>query len=414
MSRRTPLDRWVVALASLLWLAPGCSRDGDLELARELCRKYPLIDGHIDVPYRLTEQQKRDGKMDDVAQATAGGEFDHPRAIAGGLDAFFQSIYTPSSMSGAEARSFADSMIDLVEGIAMRAPEKFAMLRTAADVRALHAEHAGRRVGFLLGMENGGPIGEDLGALDHFFARGVRYVTLCHDRDNQISDSSYDERRTNRGLSEFGREVVDRMNRLGILIDVSHVSDDAFYQVIARTKAPLIASHSSARRYTPFFERNLDDDMLRLLRDNGGVVMINFGSTFVDDVALEFGKVRMEAFAAQAKERGIEPDSDAGRALRAEIEAATPFPFATVEQVADHFDHVVEIAGIDHVGLGSDFDGVGDTLPIGLKDVSQYPNLIAELLRREYDEASIAKILGGNVLRVLERAEQVAAELSRG
>lgn len=406
---RSSLSSWLfVACVSLG--SCGDSAAPTREHAHELAKRFIIIDGHIDVPYRLTEQKEKGQPIDDVSLRTATGEFDYPRAIAGGLDAFFQSIYTPASYEGQGAKAFADSMIDLVEGIAARAPDKFAIVTTAAQVRALAG---GPRIGFLLGMENGSPIEGDLANVDHFFRRGVRYISLCHGKDNHLCDSSYDERRTHRGLSEVGRQVVDRMNRLGILIDVSHVSDDAFYQIVTRSKAPVIASHSSARRYTPGLHRNMDDDMLRLLAGNGGIIMINFGSFFLDDRITRANLERDAAMKAELKTRGIEEGSKEAAAFEEEYNRAHPVPFSTVEKVADHIEHVIELVGADHVGLGSDFDGVGDSLPEGLKDVSQYGNLIHELLIDGISEADVEKICGLNLLRVLERAEQVAVELAK-
>lgn len=397
----------VRCLAVASALACSESPEPTLEHATDLAKRFIIVDGHIDVPYRLQEQRERGQPLDDVSQRTAGGEFDYPRAVAGGLDAFFQSIYTPASKEGAGAKAFADELIDLVEGIASRAPDKFAMVRSAAEVRALAGTP---RIGFLMGMENGAPIEAKLENLDHFYQRGIRYITLCHGKDNHICDSSYDETRTHRGLSAFGRQVVDRMNRLGILIDVSHISDDAFYQVIERSKAPVIASHSSARRYTPGLERNMDDDMLRLLAKNGGLIMINFGSFFVDEDVTRATMERDAALKSELKTRGIAEDSKEAVAFEEQYVKDHPVPFATVEKVADHIEHVIELVGADYVGLGSDFDGVGDSLPTGLKDVSQYPNLILELLKDGILEADIEKICGTNLLRVLERAEQVAAQ----
>ncbi len=403
----------VLAVAALLM---GCGHEKEsksIALATDLAHRFILIDGHIDVPYRLTGQRKLEGKMDDVSVATPTGDFDYPRAMAGGLDAFFQSIYTPSEYEGKGAKAFADGLIDLVEGIVKSHPDRFVMVRTAAEVRALRSPSDGKRIGFLMGMENGAPLEGDLANLDHFAQRGVRYITLCHAKDNHICDSSYDDRHTHHGLTEFGRQVIARMNELGVLVDVSHVSDDSFYQAVALSKAPVIASHSSVRRYVPRFERNMDDDMLHQLKANGGVIMINFGSTFVDEEINAKGVARKAAFAAELKQRGIEENSPQADELEKQYEKEHPVPYATVSKVADHIEHVVKEIGVDHVGFGSDFDGVGDSLPTGLKDVSQYPNLIAELLNRGFTEPDIEKICGGNVLRILEKAEQVAASLAK-
>jgi membrane dipeptidase len=379
--------------------------------AAELAREFLIVDGHIDVPYRLHTQRQAGSPLDDVTQATAGGDFDYPRAIAGGLDAPFLSIYTPSEdEQRGVSKQVADELIDLVEDIARRAPEKFALARTAAQVRAAAASG---RIALLLGMENGSPLEGRLENLEHFFQRGVRYITLTHGQDNHICDSSYDTRHTHGGLSPFGRVVVRRMNELGILIDLSHVSDDTFWQVLELTRAPAIASHSSLRHFVPGFERNMSDDMLRALARNGGVIQINFGSGFLTRAANEHYFARVAAGQAFAGENDLAPEAEeVQRYLAEQWDPANPFPRADVTDVADHIDHAVQVAGIDHVGLGSDFDGVGDTLPTGLKDVSEYPNLLAELLRRGYSERDIEKICGTNVLRVMERCERVARELS--
>ncbi len=376
--------------------------------ARELARDFILLDGHVDVPFRLYEQAKS-GAVDDVAERTSSGDFDFPRAVEGGLDAPFFSIFTPAECEQAgTSKSVADELIDLVEGIVRGAPDRFVIARTAAEVRV--AARQGR-IAILLGMENGSPIEGRLENVDTFFERGVRYITLCHGEDNHLCDSSYDTRRSHQGLTRFGREVVRRMNELGILVDVSHVSDDTFWQVIELSRSPVIASHSSLRHFVPGFQRNMSDEMLRALGENGGVIQINFGSGFLSPEANGVSLERWQAAQAFAKERGLDPGAPEVEAHMKAWDAAHPFPFADVTDVADHIDHAVQIAGIDHVGFGSDFDGVGDSLPTGLKDVSQYPNLIAELLARGYSERDVEKICSKNVLRVMEAAERVAREL---
>lgn len=370
------------------------------ELSRAIAQRHPLVDGHIDVPYRLEEQ------WEDVTQATAGGDFDLPRARAGGLSAPFLSIYTPADSEATNATALADQLIDRVEALVGRAPKDFALARSAADVR--HAFEAGR-IALLLGMENGAPIAGDLAKLRHFHARGVRYITLTHGKANHIADSSYDPVKTWNGLSPFGVELVAEMNRLGVIVDIAHVSDAAFYEVLKVSKAPVIASHSSLRHFTPGLERNVDDDMLRALAKNGGVLQINFGSFFLTQKARDWSDTFHKAEESFTALHGGKPTAEARKHFEAEYRVRFPYPYASVSDVADHIDRAVEIGGIDHVGLGSDFDGVGDSLPVGLKDVSQYPNLIAELLRRKYSEAEIAKIMGGNALRVLEAVEKVAA-----
>ncbi len=262
-----------------------------------------------------------------------------------------------------------------------------------------------------MGMENGSPIEGDIGNLEHFFDRGIRYITLTHSLSNHIADSSFDENRQWNGLSEFGVEVVREMNRLGIMVDVSHVSDDTFWQVVEISEPPVIASHSSARRFTPGWERNMSDEMIRRLAEKGGVIQINFGSGFVEKSAREYDSLLWAAGKAWMSEH-----PDLGYAGASEvflpqyIAENGPYPFATLDHVLDHFDHVVALAGIDHVGIGSDFDGLGDSFPTGLKDVSAYPNLIEGLLKRGYSESDIRKILGENLLRVWSEVEAYARQ----
>jgi membrane dipeptidase len=294
----------------------------------------------------------------------------------------------------------------MVEGIAEAAPDKFAVVRSVDDVERLRRPG---RVLFALGMENGAPVEGDLQNLRHFRDRGIRYVTLTHSRDNEISDSSYDDAGTHGGLSDFGREVVREMNRLGIMVDVSHVSDAAFDDVLEVTDVPVLATHSSARHFTPGFERNLDDDRIRRLAENGGVLQINFGSTFLLERVQRDRDLLRAQLADSLEARGLDRDSEEGAAYAADFNRRNPLRLADMTDVADHIDHVVDLVGVDYVGLGSDYDGVGPTLPVGLEDVSTYPNLVAELLRRGYSEEDVRKILGGNTMRVW-RAVEARAE----
>ena len=383
---------------------PPVAADSEVSVAdraQRIAQASIIVDTHIDVPYRLEE------KWDDVSQATDGGDFDYPRAVQGGLNAPFMSIYTPAEFEAeGTSRETADRLIDMVEKIVADAPDKFAIARSPGDVRT---QFASGLISLPLGMENGSPIEGDLNNLNYFFDRGIRYITLTHSLSNHISDSSYDENRQWQGLSEFGEQVVRRMNELGIIVDISHVSDEAFFDVLELSDAPVIASHSSLRHFTPGWERNMSDDMVRQLAEHGGLIMINFGSAFITEAAYAYGTARRAAFAAWRDEHGHE-DSEA---LALEFnnlyaEEHGHYPFATTDQVLDHFDRVRDLVGIDYVGIGSDYDGVGDSLPIGLKDVASYPNLIAGLLGRGYSEADIDKILSGNLLRVWEQVEAAA------
>ncbi len=264
-----------------------------------------------------------------------------------------------------------------------------------------------------MGMENGSPIEGDLATLQHFHERGIRYITLAHSLSNHISDSSYDDNRQWNGLSEFGVEVVREMNRLGIMVDVSHLSDEAFWQVLEISAVPVIASHSSARHFTPGWERNMSDEMITALAEKGGLIMINFGSAFITEEARQYSSERWPASRAFVAEHSDMPREDAQKAFAARWEAEHgPMPYASLDDVLDHFDHVVRLVGVDHVGIGSDYDGVGDSLPTGLKDVSAYPNLVEGLLRRGYSEADVRKILGENLLRVWQAIDDYAATTS--
>ena len=359
--------------------------------AVELAHKFIITDGHIDLPYRLSRN------MEDISVETEKGEFDYVRAKEGGLDAPFMSIYIPSSyQETGGAKEYADTIINLVRKLTSDHPDKFSLAMNPDDVRMNFEKGI---VSLPMGMENGAPIGDDLSNLKYFYDRGIRYITLTHGKDNQICDSSYDTTRTWNGLSPFGREVVKEMNRLGIMIDVSHISDSAFYQVMEITSQPVIASHSSCRHFVPGFERNMSDDMIKKVGENGGVVQINFGSTFIDEASRESQDKISADIASWIEAEKIDADDPRAKAY-AEDYRKKNFKFSDVEKVADHIDHVVSIAGIDHVGFGSDFDGVGDTLPEGLKDVSDYPNLIHELLKRGYSEEDIEKICYKNAFRV--------------
>ena len=378
-------------------------KQGSIEKqAVEIAHKYLLTDTHIDVPYRLH------AGWVDVTVSAPDGQFDYPRAVAGGLDLPFMSIYTPAEMEE-EGGSFelANQLIDSMEAIVARAPDKFMLVHSVADAKK--AKQSGR-VGLALGMENGSPIDHKIENVEFFAKRGIRYITLAHGLSNQISDSSYDENHPWGGLSPFGKEVIAEMNRLGIMVDISHVSDDAFWQTLEVTKVPVIASHSSARKYTPDFERNMSDDMIVALAKNGGVIQINWGSSFLTAEANAYSTKMWADRTAWLKEHDFDEDGPEADKYTKEYRGNQPYPYATTAQVVDHFDHVIKIAGVDHVGIGSDFDGVGDSLPVGLKDVADYPNLIAEFLRRGYSESDIAKILGGNLIRVWTDVEAYAVK----
>ncbi len=367
-----------------------------LERAQEIAQKYVMVDGHVDVPYRMTE------KTEDIS-VEAGGHFDYPRAVAGGLDAPFMSIYLPATRQTipGSSKALADSLIDLVEAFVERSPEKFALASSPEEIRANFERGV---MSLPMGMENGSGIEDDLANLQHFYDRGIRYITLTHSKVNRISDSSYDTTRTWNGLSDFGMDVVREMNRLAIMVDISHVSDSAFYDVMRITEAPAIASHSSARIFTPGWERNMSDAMIRALAENGGVIMINFGCAFLT----EESQRASDRVSDYRDEHGL--SSEDPEYLRFKEENTV---HADVHDVVKHINHAVDLVGVDHVGLGSDFDGVS-WIPIGLEDASKYPNLIGLLIEEGYSEQDIAKIMGANVLRVWEKVEAVAERMVAG
>jgi len=379
----------------------GCSNDASLKKrAYELAHTYIITDGHIDVPWRLN-----DG-YEDLSVRTEGGDFDYIRAKEGGLDVPFMSIYVPSSyQETGGAKEKADSLIDLVHRIANDHPDKFEVAYSPNDGDRIFSQG---KIALPMGMENGAPIEDDLNNVAYFHKRGIRYITLTHARDNLICDSSYDTTNTWGGLSPFGRRVVAEMNRVGIMVDISHVTDAVINQVLDMAKAPVIASHSSCRKFTPGWQRNMGDPEIKRLKENGGVIQINYGSSFVTQASQDKRQANTDKVAAYAKKNGLEQGDEQLKVYAKKVSKDNPI-YADITEVIDHIDHVVKLAGIDHVGIGSDYDGVGDSLPYGLKDVSSYPNLIYHLLKRGYSDEDIAKICYKNVWRVWREVERVAA-----
>jgi membrane dipeptidase len=397
----------LILFTALVAVCPGqAETKGDIELklkkkAEELTQKYMIIDTHLDVPYRLKK------KMEDISVRTAGGDFDYPRAKKGGLNVAFMAVYVPAEYEGTgNAYKFADETIDMVEGFTRTWPDKFVMARSVADVKK---QFGWGGISLAMGIENGTCLEGDLANLKHFYDRGVRYITLAHSKANHICDSSFDPERKWNGLSPFGEKVVAEMNRLGMIIDVSHVSDDTFYQIIELSKAPVVATHSSCRHFVPGFERNMSDDMIKLLVEKGGVIQINFGAMFISN------KVRKQwADLQKSLDEYIETHNLKGQEkadYTEQFKREHPLQRVHVSDVASHIEHVIELVGIDYVGLGSDFDGVGDNLPEGLEDASCYPNLIYELLKKGCSEEDIKKICSENFLRVWAEVERIAREL---
>ncbi len=412
------MKRNLLVLGSMFFALAGCvnvdtkskytsmPEDELRQVADSLAHTFIIADTHVDLPYRLFRPYRNGEAYLGIPVSSEEGDFDYERAKKGGLDAPFMSIYIPSRYQQRSdyGQSVADSLITMVEGIASAHPDKFALARTPADIQA---NTSAGKISLPMGMENGAPIGNDLANVQYFFDRGIRYITLTHGKDNQICDSSYDSTATWKGLSPFGEEVVAEMNRVGIMVDISHVSDSTFYDVIKITKAPVIASHSSCRHFTPGFERNMSDDMIKALAKNGGVIQINFGADFLDSLARVNENVR-DSLIKTLKDRGLTSGDPEAQPIIEQFGKPHKELFSDVERVADHIDRVVKLAGIDHVGIGSDFDGVGDSLPLGLKDVSAYPNLIMVLLRRGYSPEDIQKICAGNVFRVWNKVIEVA------
>ena len=371
-----------------------------LKAARELAARTIIVDTHIDFPLRMLR------KWVDVSGQLSTGQFDYVRSRRGGLDVAFMSIYVPSEMEkSGGAKQRADTLIKIVRKIASTWPDKFAIVTSPSQVMSMAGSG---RVLLAMGMENGAPLEGDIGNVRTFHAKGIRYITLAHAKSNRLADASFDQNRPWNGLSPFGRRVVEEMNSVGIMVDISHLSDSAALQAIRLSRAPVIASHSSCRHFTPGYERNMSDDMIRELASRGGVIQINFGSTFVSDVARREADRRERELEHVIRNSHAPPKSREAAALEREYRRTHPAAYANVADVAAHIDHVVRLVGPDHVGLGSDFDGVGDTLPIGLKDVSAYPNLLAELLALGYDEGTLRKICGMNLLRVWAAVERVA------
>jgi len=370
--------------------------------AHMIAQKYMLVDTHIDVPYRLEEE------WSDVTVKTEDGDFDYERARKGGLNVPFMSIYTPAeSEESGEAYELANRLIDRVEGLVGRAPKKFAIVKTPKQ--AEKAMQSGL-MGLAMGMENGSPLEGKLANVEFFANRGISYITLTHALSNHISDSSYDEERQWNGLSPFGKELVAEMNRQGVMIDISHVSDEAFWQVLELSKVPVIASHSSARAFTPDWERNMSDEMIKAMAAKGGVIQINYGSSFLTQEARAWYDTMSEAQEVYLEANGFEEESEEAEAFAEAWREDHPFPFASMSDVVANYQHVIDLVGVKHVGIGSDFDGVGDSLPEGMKDVSDYPNLVKELLRLEYSIEDIAAIMGGNLMRVWQAAETYSQE----
>ena len=360
-----------------------------------------VVDTHDDTPQRLLFD-----KTFNIGMRNKDGHVDIPRMREGGLDALFFSIWVPSQITGPPAVKRALDLIDSVREAVRTHPNDLMLANTAADIRRAAAEH---KIAALMGMEGGHIIDDDLAVLRVYAALGVRYLTLTHFLNNNWADSSTDKPAHN-GLTAFGKDVVRELNRLGVIVDVSHVSDKTFYDVLEVTKAPVMASHSSSRAISNH-PRNMTDDMMRALAKNGGVVMINYAAAFLSEefrVASEkkSGNI-VAAMSAMSKKCGGNEACTIMENERIEHEAMMKgaLPKAMWDKIVEHIDHAVKVAGVDHVGLGSDFDGA--TMPIGMEDVSKLSKITDALLKKTYSEPDIEKILGGNILRVMEQVENL-------
>lgn len=379
-----------------------------LARARRILERVPLIDGHNDLPWQYRERAKNHLRQIDLAadlsKLSDPLHTDLARLRAGGVGAQFWSVYVPSSLAEPVAAVQTLEQIDVVHRLIAAYPSRLELALTAADIRRIH--RAGKTAS-LIGVEGGHSIASSLAVLRQFYALGARYMTLTHGDTIPWADSATDAPEHG-GLTPFGEEVIREMNRLGMLVDLSHVTADAMSDVLDVTAAPVIFSHSSARALNDH-PRNVPDSILARLPKNGGVVMVNFVPPFISPANLAWGA---ERDAVEARLKALH-EGDPGRVSAgvSEWREKNPPPRATIADVADHIDHIRKVAGIDHIGIGSDYDGISST-PEGLGDVSRFPYLFAELLRRGYSDDDVAKIAGLNVLRAMEAAEKVAAQLS--
>jgi len=385
-------------------------RDSQIVQARRILRQVPLIDGHNDVPWMYRKRSNALSSVDfrsDTSRFKPAWATDIPRLRAGAVGAQFWSVYVPPTLPGAEAVQATVEQIDVVHRLCALYPDTFELALTANDVERIHRKG---KIASLIGMEGGHSINNSLATLRMMYRLGARYMTLTHTRNTDWADAAGDEAE-HHGLTSFGEEVVLEMNRLGMLVDLSHVTDDTMRDALRVTKAPVIFSHSSARAICDH-PRNVPDDVLRLTAANGGVVMVCFLPGYVTEAERD----EFLAWDAERKRlKELHPDDDRAveRAMADWRRSRPKVPRAALSDVADHVDHIRKIAGMDHLGIGSDFDGFGGLPPEGLEDVSKYPALLAELLRRGYSKSDIKKIAGLNVLRVLRAAERVAMEMQR-
>jgi membrane dipeptidase len=397
----------VCLAASVLSLSAAAAQaDAALEHAKEVLAESILFDGHNDLPWTIRQYKAAPGDVDayDIREnAPEGGQTDIPRLRAGGVGAVFWSVYTPGEAAGGFARTQLEQ-IDIARRVIARYPDTLTLASTAADVRA--AKAAGK-IGGMLGAEGGHAIEDSLALLRMYYDLGVRYMTLTHNNHTSWADSAMDASPGHGGLTGLGEQVVQEMNRLGMLVDLSHTHPETMRDALRVSKAPVIFSHSNAHAICNI-PRNVPDDVIRMLPANGGVLMVSFVAGFSSQAAADVTLPAMKEYGERAQGK---PEAERMRIyeeIRERLRAT--MPKVTIGDVADHIDYIRKVAGVDHIGIGSDFDG-NDNWPEGLSDVSMFPSLFAELIRRGWSDEDLAKIAGGNVLRALERAEVVAREL---
>jgi membrane dipeptidase len=411
--------RGVCCVLGLALCVPFSARAADDYQHRleQVLQQTPLIDGHNDLPWEIRERFKSDVAAVDLKSDTRHFPVDAeqtplmtdiPRLRAGMVGAQFWSVWVPVNVQGFEAVQMTLEQMDVVKRMAAQYPKDFEMAYTAADVRRIHKAH---RIASLIGIEGGHQINNSLAVLRQMYDAGARYMTLTHSTNTAWADSATDAP-AHQGLTAFGVEVVREMNRIGMLVDLSHVSAETMRAALATSQAPVIFSHSSARSLDDH-PRNVPDDILRLLAANGGVVMVNFAPGYISeernhwqaDRAAEVTRFNSPPFAGL-----YIGQPERAKAALAEWDAKHPRPVTTLAQVADHIEHMRQVAGVDHLGLGSDFDGIPDA-PVGLDGVDKYPKLLEELMRRGWSDVDIAKLAGENLLRAMSAAEKVSIKL---
>jgi membrane dipeptidase len=396
-----------ILLILLIVSLPSCKNkpkeksDEELrQMALKICENNIILDSHIDWPEFILDNSE------DISRQTVKGDFDLVRANKGGLNAALSVVYISSVYEVDKGRTMVDSMLKLIRYYPETYPEEFALAINPGDITKNFEK---KLFSLIPCLENGSPVGNDLGYLKYLKDQGIVYITLCHNKTNQISDSNFDQERKWNGLSPSGVELIKEMNRLGIMIDISHSTDSTVSQAIRLSEAPIIASHSSCRYFVPGFERNLPDNLIKAIAIKKGVIMVNFCAEFLDSVCHK----NTDEVINLLNSKKLSYDSKEGNDLIEEF-GKTHRLLSDSKQLVNHIEHIIKVAGIDYVGLGSDFDGVGPLKPSDVPDVSGYPVIVFELLKRGYTENDIKKIFSGNFLRVWNDVIEIADSLNRG